>query len=161
MTSPSAPAVDKLALRRMAGEATPGPWHHVEHVEGYGAIVQFTHNTLTGPAKWVADARFVAAANPSVILALLDQLEAAEKANEWQDISTAPKDGTYILGFPALAGEPLVVVWERPVDTPPMMRAKGENIDHDGFWRMAMSMKPSPYQPTLWRPLPHPSYPRS
>ena len=63
-------------------------------------------------------------------------------------------NGTYILAYPVLLETACVVVWEPPVSTPPMMRAKGENIDHSGFWRLPMTQKPTPYTLTRWQPLP-------
>lgn len=76
--------------------------------------------------------------------------------SEWLPIATAPKDGTHILVYPALAAFPLVVSWERPARTPPMMRARGEETGHFGFWRVAMSQAKVPYDPTHWMPCPSP-----
>ena len=76
---------------------------------------------------------------------------------EWQTIETAPKDGTHILVFPALLAYPLVVSWERPARTPPMMLARfGDTESSPGFWRVAMSQARVPYEPTHWMPLPSP-----
>lgn len=75
---------------------------------------------------------------------------------DWQPIETAPKDGTHILVFPALLAYPLVATWERPARTPPMMRSRGEETGHFGFWRVAMSPAKVPYEPTHWMPLPAP-----
>ena len=68
----------------------------------------------------------------------------------WRDIATAPKDGTYILVFPALLGAPLVATWERSGKVP------SEGIGHLGFWRAALTDELTPYQPTHWMPLPPP-----
>lgn len=73
---------DKYAkLREAAEKATPGPWDH-DGPES-SIIVWSSENdrvcfmTSDGPAK--ANAAYIAAANPQVVLALLDHL-AAEKA---------------------------------------------------------------------------------
>lgn len=69
-------------LRRLATEATPGPW-----------VVSSEDNIITGPngeivcadgsGAFVAvgddDARLIAAANPATILALLDEVEKLRK----------------------------------------------------------------------------------
>lgn len=66
----------KAELRRLAGEASPGPWRHygeidTQHaVEGGSALIC---NTLHGNDE--ANARFIAAANPAAVLALLAENE--------------------------------------------------------------------------------------
>lgn len=75
--------------------------------------------------------------------------------NDWRPIATAPRDGeTHILAYPVLRDRACVVIWERPARTPPMMRARGEETGHFGFWRLPMSQARAPYEPTHWMPLP-------
>lgn len=96
----------------------------------------------------------VAANRVRAAAALIRELVGREK---WLPIETAPKDGTRIIAYPVTMNEAGVVSWEPPSRTPPMMRiVSGENHDQDGFWRVLLSMKPSPYPPTHWRPLPAP-----
>ncbi len=84
--------------------------------------------------------------SPAVRVAQLEQeIDALQGqiAQGWQDIESAPKDGTRILGFPywsdGLAAE---VRWKSLNRTPGRWETAG------GLW--------SPQQPTLWRSLPAP-----
>lgn len=65
----------------------------------------------------------------------------------WQDIASAPRDGTYILVYPAMLGYPMVATWDPDCE-------KYTRWQHN--WRAAMSGKPVPYDPTHWQPLPPP-----
>lgn len=89
---------------------------------------------------------------PADLAALLDYAEKTREAMRWRPIETAPKDGTHILVFPALLGVPLIASWEKP--TPPLMMPRAPAVRHDGFWRAALTAKPTPYKPTHWLPLP-------
>ena len=77
---------DLTALRALAEKATPGPWiyhetiHADNHVTAGGGILTGTH--VCGPTYERENARFIAAANPAVVLAMLDRLERAEAAIE-------------------------------------------------------------------------------
>lgn len=81
----SAPSDTLSKLRDLAGKATPGPWSCegiYESMRGspdYAHIHTAAHNV---PIAYVdhreEDAAFIAAANPAVVLALLDRLSAAE-----------------------------------------------------------------------------------
>lgn len=73
--------VDEAALRAAAEAATPGPWAVCD--EGYGE--QYVYDEPTGNMCWTPDlpdhwqphdAAFIAAANPTAVLALLDELGA-------------------------------------------------------------------------------------
>ena len=81
--------IDTAKLRRLAENTTPGPWHcrnKVGVVYGPDCIVarcgDFAAKELVefNGDRWKADAAHIAAANPAVILALLDELDAARKA---------------------------------------------------------------------------------
>lgn len=90
--------IDKRALREAAEKATPGNWWIDSH--GMAMVAHHNDNTMivfvtdgeqmgkairhedTGNlSHWRNDndASFIAAANPATVLALLDELEAAEK----------------------------------------------------------------------------------
>ena len=85
--------IDTKELRRLAQEATPGPWYigsgiyegrNIYSVEAVTDDEGFTYNPVVATAEddevacWDANARLIAAANPAVISELLDRLEAAE-----------------------------------------------------------------------------------
>ena len=83
--------IDINKLRRLAQAATPGPWYVTGKLTRYvearidGGLIQEV--AACGPTKadggygpqQEANARLIAAANPSAITELLDRLEAAEK----------------------------------------------------------------------------------
>ncbi|AIJ10565.1 MULTISPECIES: ead/Ea22-like family protein [Edwardsiella] len=73
--------VDKQALRTYAENANQGEWCSDDH-DGVIADAGLNGNYYiahsSGPDNQ-ANARYIAAANPSAILALLDELDAAEK----------------------------------------------------------------------------------
>jgi hypothetical protein len=78
-------ALNKQALRQLATRATPGPW---EEENGEVWIMRNgTANSIltsicgddTSGQQDFDNARFIAAVNPTTMLALLDELEAAEK----------------------------------------------------------------------------------
>jgi len=62
----------------------------------------------------------------------------------WQPIDTAPKDGTHILAFPVLLDVACVVSWH--------------GSRQAGYWRLPMTDKITPYMPTMWMPVPMPSW---
>ena len=88
-------AEQREELRQLAAEATPGPW-----VWGsFGRLLVVPLDSYGQPYKWdpicdlgeqefpstnpsYANTPYIAAANPQAITALLDALEAAEKALE-------------------------------------------------------------------------------
>ncbi|EMJ8509510.1 Uncharacterised protein [Enterobacter hormaechei] len=86
--------IDKRALREVAEKATPGPWLWINTGSYFSFLVpqsnQDPHNCIIDDgSSWgeygetinpkSPDGVFIAAANPSTVLALLDELEAAEK----------------------------------------------------------------------------------
>lgn len=106
------------ALREKAKAATPGPWKDVSTPNFDSGLVYTSVQPVTvdedamkpmammngeyhvcrmshTAAEWRfryhrANAAYIAAANPDTILGLLDRLERAEKALEWQPIDTCP-----------------------------------------------------------------------
>lgn len=82
-------ALNKQALREAADKATPGRWEYypgntsIEYnvdsmVEDQGSIVYVDSGDFTQD-QTARNGAFIAAANPATVLALLDELEAAEK----------------------------------------------------------------------------------
>ena len=57
----------------------------------------------------------------------------------WCPISTAPRDGTHVLVYPALFECALVVSWDC------------------GSWRLPLSQAYVPYEPTHWMAVPEPN----
>ncbi|HEJ2268217.1 TPA: ead/Ea22-like family protein [Pseudomonas aeruginosa] len=77
---------DHAELRRLAEEATPGPWGrdglyiHTTRKEGGTTYVE-TWNTLAGILR-KENAEFVATANPKTVLALLDEIDRLKAEND-------------------------------------------------------------------------------
>lgn len=77
--------INKQALRNLALRATPGPWT-MEHENiwysenGYTKhLAYFCQGDDVDDSQDDVNTRYVAAADPSTVLALLDELEAKEK----------------------------------------------------------------------------------
>jgi len=68
----------RAELRRLAEEATPGPWIQ-RHEKHYDVIWDNDGFRVCGNVKR-ADASYIAAADPQTVLALLDALDVAEEA---------------------------------------------------------------------------------
>jgi hypothetical protein len=103
-------------LKRLAEQATPGPWLYADNAPmSYGtawinsddvkslAICDGTRRSEThgfclqmNKDENERNARYIAAANPARIIALVDENERLREAG-WQDISTAPRDGSEVL----------------------------------------------------------------
>ncbi|WP_438288142.1 ead/Ea22-like family protein [Edwardsiella tarda] len=79
--------VDKQALRSVAENATPGEWC-IDECHGVIADAGLNANyyiALCSGPDHRANARYIAAANPATMLALLDENEALVRANSAQD----------------------------------------------------------------------------
>ncbi|EBP1711777.1 ead/Ea22-like family protein [Salmonella enterica] len=80
--------IDKRALREVAEKATPGNWRRTSSLFNGITVTPFS---LCGEEVTLAhtvekrDAEFIAAAKPATMLALLDELEKAQRANAAQD----------------------------------------------------------------------------
>lgn len=73
--------IDKQALRTAAENATPGEWCTDDYhgvIADAGLNANYYIASCSGPDNR-SNKRFIAAANPTTVLALLDELEAAEK----------------------------------------------------------------------------------
>ena len=89
--------IDKQALRADAMEATGGSWV-MESGEGWEAICCDDDQGNAGfiiaefhGENATANRKFVQSANPATVMALLDELEAAEKRNAELESLTAPR----------------------------------------------------------------------
>lgn len=72
--------IDKLGLREAAEKATKGRWAVEFDDEIYSTDgVNHEQIAMVFSENEARDAAFIAAANPATVLALLDELEAAEK----------------------------------------------------------------------------------
>ena len=73
-------------LRRLAEAATPGEWAPaIPSGAGMAYVQAVRHGELRGEVAaclYDADARHISAASPATVLALLDRVEAAERAKE-------------------------------------------------------------------------------
>lgn len=79
--------IDKQALRNLARRATPGPWT-MEHENiwyyenGFTKhLAYFCQGDDVDDSQDDVNTRYVAAADPSTVLALLDELEAVQKTS--------------------------------------------------------------------------------
>lgn len=78
-------ALNKQALREAAEKATPGEWKRMMRNSDelmttfHGIAIGNVFVELTTGKRDIFDAEFIAASNPATMLALLDELEAAEK----------------------------------------------------------------------------------
>ena len=77
-------ALNKQALREAAEKATPGEWKRMMRNSDelmttfHGVAIGNVFVELTTGKRDIFDAEFIAAANPATVLALLDELEAAQ-----------------------------------------------------------------------------------
>lgn len=74
--------IDIKELRRLAEAATPGPWRYREDDDEHAAAVAHEHGwvdaILPSGEQENKDAEYIASANPSAILSLLDHIEQQE-----------------------------------------------------------------------------------
>ncbi|MFB5939848.1 ead/Ea22-like family protein [Citrobacter freundii] len=103
-------ALNKQALREAAEKATPGRWEYypgntsIEYNvdstdEDQGSIVYVDSGDFTQKQTDLNGA-FIASANPSTVLALLDELEAAERLiTEWEQRELSNKRQLVINGL--------------------------------------------------------------
>lgn len=92
---------DKQALRRLAKKATKQQWHaftapgtHAVHTAGdarCGDIIKWPGFDDQPNAE--NNAKFIAAANPVTVLALLDELEAADALNKHLELAIRKAEG--------------------------------------------------------------------
>ena len=67
--------IDTTKLRELAQKATPGPWEQINHIvfTETGNLEWVVANARSGNS--IIDAGYIAAANPSTVLALLDEID--------------------------------------------------------------------------------------
>ncbi|MBK2673765.1 ead/Ea22-like family protein [Citrobacter freundii] len=89
-------ALNKQALREAAEKATPGEWKRMMRNSDelmttfHGVAIGNVFVELTTGKRDIFDAEFIAAANPSTVMSLLDELEAKDAtiATQQQEIRT-------------------------------------------------------------------------
>lgn len=89
-------ALNKQALREAAEKATPGEWKRMMRNSDelmttfHGVAIGNVFVELTTGKRDIFDAEFIAAANPSTVLSLLDELEAKDStiSTQQQEIRT-------------------------------------------------------------------------
>ncbi len=115
--------VDKQALRSIAENATPGEWctdecHGV--IADAGLNANYYIASCSGPEHRV-NARYIAAANPATMLAMLDELDAAGKRiaeleDEKEYISKRFKEADLIVGRNLIAMRAAIIEWRATGD---------------------------------------------
>ncbi|EPB5649095.1 ead/Ea22-like family protein [Citrobacter braakii] len=112
-------ALNKQALREAATEATQGGWYvdyDFDVCHESGAFIAETHGD-----NLVQNAKFIAAANPDTMLALLDELEASEKRNaelqrENAYIRNRHKELDLLIGKNILVMQAAIIEWQATGD---------------------------------------------
>lgn len=95
--------IDKQALREAAEKATPGEWKRMMRNSDelmttfHGIAIGNVFVELTTGKRDIFDAEFIAASNPATMLALLDELEAAEKRIAELESNEIREDGNQFL----------------------------------------------------------------
>ncbi|EKY0022244.1 ead/Ea22-like family protein [Citrobacter freundii] len=120
-------ALNKQALREAAEKATQGPWVETcgevttadYEVEGVTFLDHICNCEIIGTES--PNAEFIAAANPATVLALLDDLEAAEKRNaelqsENSYIRNRYKELDLIIGKNILVMQAAIIEWQATGD---------------------------------------------
>ncbi|EOH8598218.1 ead/Ea22-like family protein, partial [Salmonella enterica] len=131
--------IDKQALRKAAEKATPGPWE-MEHeniwftdADGYTKHLMYAqqgddvddnqdhYNTV-----------FIAAFNPKVALALLDELEAADALNKHLELAIRKAEGcSEVLRRKAEAAEKRNVEQQRSLDHRKFLLLSADEVQRD------------------------------
>lgn len=91
--------INKQALRQLASRATPGPWT-MEHENiwycenGYTKhLAYFYQGDDVDDHQDDVNTRYVAAADPTTVLALLDELEVADALNKHLELAIRKAEG--------------------------------------------------------------------
>jgi len=96
------------SLRALSEAATPGPWVHSTDIGQIGSI-ETQHGTVVAQAQSLIcddvrkqrdnNSKYIAAANPSAILALLDRVKALEEClnSMFAQFKNVPEEG--MIGF--------------------------------------------------------------
>ncbi|MGV4207666.1 ead/Ea22-like family protein [Citrobacter freundii] len=120
-------ALNKHALREAAEKATPGEWKRMMRNSDelmttfHGVAIGNVFVELTTGKRDIFDAEFIAAANPSTVLSLLDELEAAEKRiaslqSENEYIRNRYKELDLLIGKNILVMQAAVIEWQATGD---------------------------------------------
>lgn len=94
---------DKAKLRAAAEKATPGPWHDCDDEDiatvAPGADCSSAESFIAVQFDNRDDARYIAAVNPAVILALLDELAALQAAATAPETTDRERAGKFIARY--------------------------------------------------------------
>ncbi|EGL5072289.1 ead/Ea22-like family protein [Salmonella enterica] len=88
--------IDKQALREAAEKATPGNWRRASSRFNGITVTPFSlcdEEVMLAHAVEKRDAEFIVAANPVTMLALLDELEAADALNKHLELAIRKAEG--------------------------------------------------------------------
>ncbi|ELQ3857811.1 ead/Ea22-like family protein [Salmonella enterica] len=115
--------INYQALRLAAENATPGEWCADDYhgvIADAGLNANYYIASCSGPDNR-ANKRFIAAANPATVLALLDELEAAEKCNaklqsENAYIRNRYKELDLLIGKNILVMQAAIIEWQSTGD---------------------------------------------
>ncbi|HHD8980405.1 TPA: ead/Ea22-like family protein [Escherichia coli] len=115
--------INYQALRLAAENATPGEWCADDYhgvIADAGLNANYYIASCSGPDNR-ANKRFIAAANPATVLALLDELEAAEKRNaklqsENAYIRNRFKELDLLIGKNILVMQAAIIEWQATGD---------------------------------------------
>ncbi|HII1895250.1 TPA: ead/Ea22-like family protein [Escherichia coli] len=115
--------INYQALRLAAENATPGEWCTDDYhgvIADAGLNANYYIASCSGPDNR-ANKRFIAAANPATVLALLDELEAAEKRNaklqsENAYIRNRYKELDLLIGKNILVMQAAIIEWQATGD---------------------------------------------
>ncbi|HAH5176335.1 TPA: ead/Ea22-like family protein [Escherichia coli] len=115
--------INYQALRLAAENATPGEWCADDYhgvIADAGLNANYYIASCSGPDNR-ANKRFIAAANPATVLALLDELEAAEKRNaklqsENAYIRNRYKELDLLIGKNILVMQAAIIEWQATGD---------------------------------------------
>lgn len=123
--------INKQALREASENATPGEWCADDMfgvVADAGLNGNFYIATCSGPDNR-DNKRFIAAADPATVLALLDELGAAEKRIAELEARTVKlPTGTEVNGFQMLIEEEVIARLRESGVNPIVVRAAGIGV---------------------------------
>lgn len=132
MTDSPMKAFNKQTLREAATEATQGEWYvdyDFDVCHESGAFIAEAHGD-----NLVQNAKFIAAANPAIVLALLDELEAADALNKHLELAIRKAEGcSELLRRKAEAAEKRIAELEARTVTLPTPYPKGYGLVSDKY----------------------------
>ena len=132
---------DTKKLRELAEAATPGPWRDAngngaasvvsEHSD-YGCQIYLNVRTCEiadTVNRWKADARFIAAANPQTVIALLDEVARLRAAIETNQLVIDHDRAVRRLAAMTAARDEVYAIAKRTFDRLLMTREEASRLD--------------------------------